>query len=97
MQESSGGLRAVVATLIAWIGIAMILVASFTYTDASPFPGTMALLPVVGTPGHGPPISGRLLKMTAPVACAADAARTFCWKVHVPRWISAILPAGKFT
>ena len=49
MQESSAGLRAVVATVTAWIGIAMILVASFTYTDASSFPGPMALLPVVGT------------------------------------------------
>ncbi|GEP47958.1 acyltransferase [Microbacterium saccharophilum] len=49
MQESSSGKRAVAATLLTWTGVAMILVASFTYTDASPFPGTMALLPVAGT------------------------------------------------
>ena len=33
------------------------------------------------------------LKMTTPDAPAAWALRTFTPKLHVPRWISAILPA----
>ena len=49
MQASATGGRAIAATVVAWVGIAMVFVAAFTYTDASPFPGTMALFPVVGT------------------------------------------------
>lgn len=49
MQASGSGVRALIATLVAWAGIAMVLFAAATFTDASPFPGTMALLPVVGT------------------------------------------------
>src|SRR3954453_2002819 len=33
------------------------------------------------------------LKMTTPAACAASALSTFTPKLHVPRWIRAILPA----
>ncbi|QTG80349.1 acyltransferase [Arthrobacter crystallopoietes] len=35
--------------LLAWVGILAIVVAGITYTDATPFPGSAALLPVLGT------------------------------------------------
>src|SRR3954454_17261661 len=37
------------------------------------------------------------LKMTTPAACAASALSTFTPKLHVPRWISAILPANELS
>jgi peptidoglycan/LPS O-acetylase OafA/YrhL len=33
---------------MAWVGLAMILAAGLAFTDATPFPGTAALLPVLG-------------------------------------------------
>jgi len=39
----------VVRELAQWIGLAMIAIAVFTYTKATPFPGYTAALPVVGT------------------------------------------------
>ena len=33
----------------AWIALALIIFGSFYYTDATPFPGTAALVPVIGT------------------------------------------------
>src|SRR5436190_12694563 len=35
------------------------------------------------------------LKMITPEAPAATALSIFAWNVHVPRWISAMLPAWK--
>jgi peptidoglycan/LPS O-acetylase OafA/YrhL/cellulose synthase/poly-beta-1,6-N-acetylglucosamine synthase-like glycosyltransferase len=37
------------ARSISWIGLAMIVVCTGLYNDATPFPGTAALLPVMGT------------------------------------------------
>src|SRR5689334_17482361 len=37
------------------------------------------------------------LKMTTPAACAASALSTFTPKLHVPRWIRAILPANELS
>ncbi|HEX9093622.1 MAG TPA: acyltransferase family protein [Coriobacteriia bacterium] len=34
---------------VAWLGLAMLLIAGLTFTGATPFPGDAALLPVVGT------------------------------------------------
>lgn len=51
MQASAPRRRALVLSLVAWAGIALVIHTAFTYTDASPFPGTMALLPVLGTVG----------------------------------------------
>lgn len=34
---------------LAWLGLAAMVYAGFTYTEASPFPGWMAALPVLGT------------------------------------------------
>ncbi|MFZ4893250.1 acyltransferase family protein [Plantibacter sp. Mn2098] len=44
----SGGTRAISITLT-WIGLAAIVFAAVTFTDASPFPGSIAMIPVVGT------------------------------------------------
>ena len=54
---------------VAWIGLAMLLVAGATFTAATPFPGVAAILPVAGTAlvilaaseGRGSPT--RLLRM----------------------------------
>ncbi|MFL5894028.1 MAG: acyltransferase family protein [Thermoleophilaceae bacterium] len=40
--------RPAVASAFAWLGIVAIAVAAIGYTDATPFPGTAALLPVLG-------------------------------------------------
>lgn len=57
-EFAAGGLLALVvgsipslriAPFVAWLGVALILVAGFTFTDETPFPGWAALLPVVGT------------------------------------------------
>jgi peptidoglycan/LPS O-acetylase OafA/YrhL len=54
--------------LLAWLGLATIAVAVFTYSGSTPFPGWQALLPTLGTAlviAAGPPITfgspGRLL------------------------------------
>ncbi|OBB57632.1 acyltransferase [Mycobacterium sp. 852013-51886_SCH5428379] len=39
----------VVAALVGWAGLIMVVVACVRYSSATPFPGTAALLPVVGT------------------------------------------------
>jgi peptidoglycan/LPS O-acetylase OafA/YrhL len=49
MQAPDAARRTTVLTVVAWAGIAMVVVASVVYTDASPFPGTIALFPVMGT------------------------------------------------
>ena len=38
-----------ISPLLSWVGLAMIGYALFTYYSAMPFPGTAALLPVIGT------------------------------------------------
>ncbi|HWH95241.1 MAG TPA: acyltransferase family protein [Baekduia sp.] len=43
-ERSPAALRA----LLSWIGLAAIAVAAFAYSDATPFPGTAAALPVLG-------------------------------------------------
>jgi peptidoglycan/LPS O-acetylase OafA/YrhL len=43
------GLPAPLRSLMAWAGFAAIAWAGWTYTDATPFPGSAALVPVLGT------------------------------------------------
>lgn len=43
------GLPPVVRSVLAWVGFAAIGWAAWTYTDATPFPGSAALVPVLGT------------------------------------------------
>jgi peptidoglycan/LPS O-acetylase OafA/YrhL len=40
--------RPALRTLLCWAGLAAIVVAAFAYSDATPFPGAAALLPVLG-------------------------------------------------
>ena len=49
MESPSSGHRRLLLASAAWAGIAMVFVAAFVYTDESPFPGVLALLPVVAT------------------------------------------------
>lgn len=44
-----GGLPPLVRSVLAWVGFAAIGWAAWTYTDATPFPGSAALVPVLGT------------------------------------------------
>ena len=57
-EFGAGGLLAIFAVstarpqlraAVSWIGVAMILVAAFAYTPETRFPGTAAILPIVGT------------------------------------------------
>jgi peptidoglycan/LPS O-acetylase OafA/YrhL len=57
-EFGAGGLLAMVPAatrwpaaraLLSWAGIAAILVAGFAFTDATPFPGVAAMVPVLGT------------------------------------------------
>jgi peptidoglycan/LPS O-acetylase OafA/YrhL len=41
--------RRTLRTLVSWAGFVAVLLASFRYTSATPFPGSAAALPVVGT------------------------------------------------
>lgn len=47
MKKST--IRAGYETMAGWLGTAMILVAGFTFSEATAFPGYTALLPVIGT------------------------------------------------
>jgi peptidoglycan/LPS O-acetylase OafA/YrhL len=51
------------ANLVGWVGVGMILIAGFTFSEGTAFPGYTALLPVVGTAfflrhGTGTPFGG---------------------------------------
>jgi len=57
-EFGAGGLLAMLATgsarpqlraAVSWLGVAMILIAAFAYTPKTAFPGTAAILPIVGT------------------------------------------------
>src|SRR3954451_4551064 len=61
-------------------------------TNGLPFASTMLPLNTGVRSGVLPS-----LKMTTPAACAAWALSTFTPKLHVPRWIRAILPAKELS
>ena len=46
---SVGSGRPALRAAVSWLGIAMILVAAFSYSSGTPFPGVAAVLPIAGT------------------------------------------------
>jgi peptidoglycan/LPS O-acetylase OafA/YrhL len=75
-----------VGVIAAWIGVAMILVAVFLYTDETPFPGIAAVVPVAGTAlaiaagGNGGPLSLRRVSLLPPIRLLGD------WSYSIYLW-----------
>jgi peptidoglycan/LPS O-acetylase OafA/YrhL len=46
-----GSLRPAIAALLAWLGLALIVLSAFLFGEGTPFPGVAALMPVLGAVG----------------------------------------------
>lgn len=90
-----------VARWSGFVGIGMIAISAFGITDAMAFPGTLALVPVLGTAlvimagSHHRPMASRMLSIRPLVAIGNISYSWYLWHWPVIVFTALLLPSGQ--